>query len=281
MTSELLKDTNLIEELRAENYDFGLSTAYDNCGLALFDLLNVRATATFIATLPPQIFLEAIGVPTLPAYMTDPLFPATLNAKYSFSERVFNTLASIGQIWRLYELYEHETALFKSANASIRGLSAICAVKAAARRILDMWQLTNQLSYVFANANAFLDFNRFYSDKLKFICGVGQQQNRRRHRDLDASAAAANKTQIELPAEYATIFAEAQPAGVILFSLGSVVKMRATPTKTRHALLEALASFTDYTIIFKHEEPPLDADFVRNFSNLHLRAWIPQPALLG
>lgn len=60
----------MLETLKNEKYDIGLSTAFDNCGLGLFHLIGINVTATYSATSVHAGAFEWQGISTPPSFIT-------------------------------------------------------------------------------------------------------------------------------------------------------------------------------------------------------------------
>ena len=68
---------------------------------------------------------------------------------------------------------------------------------------------------------------------------------------------------------------DSSPQGVIYFSMGSVLRSAAFQPPLRAALLKLFGSLP-YTVLWKFEEALTDLP-----PNVHVRAWLPQPSVLG
>uniref|UniRef100_A0A1I7SDH8 glucuronosyltransferase n=1 Tax=Bursaphelenchus xylophilus TaxID=6326 RepID=A0A1I7SDH8_BURXY len=66
----ILSNSKLMADLRSAKYDIGLSPPYDSCGMSLFHMLGIQATAIFTATPPTFFVMESLGIPAPPSFVT-------------------------------------------------------------------------------------------------------------------------------------------------------------------------------------------------------------------
>jgi hypothetical protein len=57
--------------------------------------------------------------------------------------------------------------------------------------------------------------------------------------------------------------------------------MSVTPDEVRKAFFEAFGGLQNYTFIWAHDKPEMDNELASNYSNIHLRQWLPQRQLLS
>ncbi|KAI6196155.1 Glucuronosyltransferase [Aphelenchoides besseyi] len=239
--TQLLSDSRLLNELQNEKYDIGLSTGYDNCGLALFHLIGIKSTAIYVPTPPAIGHLESHGIPSLPSFQTDVIFPIALGTKFTFFERFLNTIDYLKRTYRLHQMIKLETKLIQRLHPNLPSMD----------------ELLMNLAFVFVNVDPILDHPRVFSNKIKFIGGIHLSE--KRNKDL------------QLPDEYRSLLDNSLPDGVVVFSLGSVVKMKSTPEHIRHSFFEALGELQNHTIIWKHEDPEIDNEIAQLYPNIHLK----------
>lgn len=53
------------------------------------------------------------------------------------------------------------------------------------------------------------------------------------------------------------------------------------PVETKTVFLKAFQHFSNYSIIWKSSDEKNDLDFFKNVSNVFVKKWIPQEALLS
>uniref|UniRef100_A0A914E0N6 glucuronosyltransferase n=1 Tax=Acrobeloides nanus TaxID=290746 RepID=A0A914E0N6_9BILA len=73
----LLNQSDFIERLKIEQYDVGISSLYDHCGLGLFYLLGIRSTMGFFPTPMMDWTGWELGLPMAPSYISDLLCDQT------------------------------------------------------------------------------------------------------------------------------------------------------------------------------------------------------------
>ncbi|UMM32359.1 hypothetical protein L5515_006185 [Caenorhabditis briggsae] len=81
-----------------------------------------------------------------------------------------------------------------------------------------------------------------------------------------------------LPEEYEKILQERE--STFLVSFGSLVRSFEMPENFKAGLIKMFESLPDVTFIWKYEKG--DAEFEKRLpKNVHLKKWVPQPALLS
>uniref|UniRef100_A0A1I8ARP2 glucuronosyltransferase n=1 Tax=Steinernema glaseri TaxID=37863 RepID=A0A1I8ARP2_9BILA len=70
-----LAETELLEFLKKEKFDLGISEVFDACGLAIFDEIGLEKHVIMQTALLPEKVAQAFGIPNLPslvpAYYSD------------------------------------------------------------------------------------------------------------------------------------------------------------------------------------------------------------------
>ncbi|KAI6230250.1 Glucuronosyltransferase [Aphelenchoides fujianensis] len=214
----------------------------------LLHAIGVEATATYVATAPSMGYMEMHGIAAPPSYVTDLTFPVAYEAKLNLWQRTHNLMQYLVNIWRTYDFAVAESELFRRVHPSTPSLH----------------ELLMNLQFVFVNSRPLCYNPRVYSDKIKFVGGIHLRMS---------------KTE-PLSGEYVELLANSRPGGVVLFSLGSVVQMLNTPVHVRRSFFHALGQFTNHTVLWKHEQPELDAELAALYPNIILKKWIPQRELL-
>ncbi|CAD5213708.1 unnamed protein product [Bursaphelenchus xylophilus] len=247
-----LENKALVEDLRAENYDLAMVTPFEGCGLALTHILGIKSRAVFVATSSADYVFEGLGIPTPPSYISYVFEPVSPGKKLTFSERLSNYVKWFQKndpqgFWSKYRNLEDPV------------------VQKYYPGTPKYTELFKSVSYVFLNMNELLDIGQPISSKVKFIGGIHVEDGLKK------------KTK-ELPQEYEEILSSG-PKGTVIFSLGSQVDMNLVPMEIKKALVKAFSHFSDYSFIWKHENPGV-ASMV-NSTNIFFKKWIPQKELLA
>ncbi|KAI6183521.1 Glucuronosyltransferase [Aphelenchoides bicaudatus] len=164
----------------------------------------------------------------------------------SFVERAQSLIAHWKFNYYMNELLEEENELFQ-------------------RRFTDfphMRDVFKNMTYYFENAEPLLNIPQPYSEKIKFIGGIGIKRVQ------------------SLNDEYQKLLNKSR-RGTILFSFGSLLRIEQVPLDVQLEILKAFRLFEDYQFLWKHDKPEMLSKWLTNTSNVHLVSWLPQNDLLN
>uniref|UniRef100_A0A1I7SD10 glucuronosyltransferase n=1 Tax=Bursaphelenchus xylophilus TaxID=6326 RepID=A0A1I7SD10_BURXY len=247
---ELMSNTELINQLRAEAYDIILLSAFDGCGISLAHILGIPSTALYVATSSADYVAEGFGIPAPPSYLSNVFVPIAPGRQLTFAERVksyYRWLQRESDWYRALRNVEHPIV-----NKYYPGTPTYT-------------ELFKKLSFVFLNMPELLDIGRPISSKIKFIGGIQMEDELK-------------KPVKELPEEYEKILSS-RPKGTVIFSLGSQIMMGVVPVEIKQALLKSFAKFPEYSFIWKHDQP--ESVGLNNSTNVFFKKWLPQKELLA
>ncbi|KHJ89764.1 hypothetical protein OESDEN_10404 [Oesophagostomum dentatum] len=125
----------------------------------------------------------------------------------------------------------------------------------------DYNELIAETSYVFINANPYLDYPRPVLPKTVMIGGF---------------AASKSEENTKLPQEWDSVLDARDHT--VLVSFGSIFKSIDMPNDFKRGLLDTFASMPNVTFIWKYENPNALAASISE--NVHLSTWVPQAQLL-
>lgn len=78
-----LKDVKLMEELKAEKFDFAFTEYFDICGVALFERIGVEKYGALISSTLNGLITSGYGIPLTLSFIPDEAY------LYSFLSSVF------------------------------------------------------------------------------------------------------------------------------------------------------------------------------------------------
>uniref|UniRef100_A0A8R1DQV4 glucuronosyltransferase n=1 Tax=Caenorhabditis japonica TaxID=281687 RepID=A0A8R1DQV4_CAEJA len=244
----LFHSPELLQRLKDEHFEIGLSEPFFVCGFALFDHLGIKK----IMSIDSHIGLEAPKMAHGLA-MTSSFLPAAFSEgsdQMTFWERIEN----------LYETWLNRKFALLIHNKEMEGMKGIYKGK-------NSWEEIMQLpAYMFTNNNPLLDFP--YPRTSKFI-------------EVGGIAAVEKKRDEVLPKEYNDILNLRNRT--VLISFGSNAKSIFLPNTMKHSLIKALSTIPDVTFIWKYENKTEDIvkEFDPTIKNIFLVEWMPQQALLA
>ncbi|KAK6052709.1 UDP-glucoronosyl and UDP-glucosyl transferase [Cooperia oncophora] len=237
----ILSDNQTISFLQKEQFDVGISEVFALCGFGLFELVKIPNMIGASAVGVIDVMNEAIEVPIMPSFM--PSFLTTYGESMTFPQRFFNFFLH-GAVWIATQnaVRKYERIFMK------HGLQTSLRELIAARS-----------NYVLSNSDEFLDYAFPTSGKLVHVGGIALPQV------------------TKLDEKFRLIMERHDSKGVVLISFGSNAPTVQMPSNIRLAILDAVATFQNYTFIWKIDKN----DTVPTMKNLFTTSWLPQNALLG
>ncbi|CAJ0589634.1 unnamed protein product [Cylicocyclus nassatus] len=232
------------QSLREEKFDVGIAEAYYVCGLALFELLNIKTTIAMLSNIHLESAIYAIGEPAFPSYV--PGLMSTAGDQMTFSQRMQNALSLIFSRMVSSWVNENEIDMIRQKCGSFK----------------DHYELIAQTSFIFTRSNPYLDFPRPTLHKTVMIGGFATNRKlQKKH----------------LLTEEFTDFLDKHNHTVLL-SFGTVVKSKDMPESYKKSILAVISSMPEVGFIWKYEDSDLAS--ARTLSNVLLIPWVPQIALL-
>ncbi|CAD5221605.1 unnamed protein product [Bursaphelenchus okinawaensis] len=238
-----LNDEELLQQLRNEEFDVGVTESFDVCGYGIFAKIGLNKTITISGS---SMFLGQsanLGIPSMTSFVPD-IFGTKVTG---FIDRLKN--------WFTYVMGVH--LVMPAFNGEIG--KAFHLVPGYP----DYMELIARTSFVLVNADEFVDYPRPISHKYLNVAGYGMRRAMSKIGSLDK--------------EFADIFDKATK-GVIYVSFGSMIKSADMPLDIRQAFIEAFASFPEVQFIWKYENA--SHNVAEGYSNIHTGNWLPQREIL-
>ncbi|KHN88811.1 Putative UDP-glucuronosyltransferase ugt-55 [Toxocara canis] len=209
-----LADKKLMDKLREERFDVGITETFNMCGYAIFDKIGIRTHISAFATNLVDVFSYPFGVANNPSYV-----PGTftqLSDVMSYGQR-WQNVASYAALYLMCELFYRPILKFEGVAP---GFS------------LD--DIIPRSVFVFVNSEEFLEYPRPISHKVVFVGGIGVTKPK------------------PLAEEYKRIMDNAKGA-VVLISFGSIAKSSEMPSNIKDAFVGMFAQLPEVTFIWKYE----------------------------
>ncbi|CAB3408965.1 unnamed protein product [Caenorhabditis bovis] len=237
----LVRHSNVIDELRRRQFDVAIAEPISVCGLALMHHIGISKTILASSV----VFFDPIV-----AYSGEPfdpiLFPASLAANsddLDFSSRYSNYKFMENTKYAFEQLFDGEQDAYRKLSADIP----------------DWKELIPSASIMFTNSNPLIDFPRPILQKTVPIGGISVQIGS------------------PLSSEWIEML-EKRPKSMLI-SFGTMAFSSKMPIEWRQNLLNVFASFAKVTFIWKYETD--DLEWANGVDNIHFSKWVPQPALLA
>ncbi|KAI1711658.1 UDP-glucoronosyl and UDP-glucosyl transferase domain-containing protein [Ditylenchus destructor] len=254
---ELLKQQQpLLQELARENYDVGISEAYDGCMFGIFHAIGVKTKFSTYAIQMTSWIGEPFGIPVIPSYVTNYFVPSVKGPNMNFWERISNFYAHVHEYFTLRgSIFRLQQPLFNSVYGP---------------DFPSLRDIAGNISLSFVNGNEFFELPMPTSHKIVYVGGIASDVLK----DLP-----------EVPPEKPTLEPEVQSIfdnakdGVVLFSFGTVIDTKLMSQEMKSAFLKAFARFPTYNFIWKFERNESDSEIFA--PNVHTFGWVNQKAMLA
>ncbi|CAD5228143.1 unnamed protein product [Bursaphelenchus xylophilus] len=239
-----LKDEGLMEELRNEKFDVGLSETFDVCGYGIFEKIGLNKTVAIIGS---SMFLpesSGLGIPTPTSFVPD-LFGRGIDG---FSGRLKN----------FFTYFMGKQFIMPAFTGEIGKAFSLVPGRP------DYRELIARSSFFLVNADEFVDYPRPISHKYINVAGYGMRRAMAKTGELDG--------------EFKKVFEKAQK-GVIYVSFGSMMQSSLMPDAFKQAFIEAFASFPEVQFIWKYENA--SHNVAAGIENIVTGTWLPQREILA
>ncbi|CAJ0603300.1 unnamed protein product [Cylicocyclus nassatus] len=242
--TDLLENKELLEQLKAEKFDLGITELFDFTGMAVFEAIGLK---NIVGAHAQSALFEgtayAIGSPVIPSLM-----PASLGItddSLSFTTRAIN-------LFFTYLSYYFQSSLASAAENAMK--------KQLGSSATPIWDQVGHMTWILTNSEPLLEFDKPTLNKVIHIGGIGVHEPKPLDKEWDKILNLRKST--------------------VLISFGSVAPSVSMPLVVKKAFIEVIKSFPDVTFIWKYEQPD-EAPFAKDVENLILSSWTPQSDLLA
>ncbi|EGT43686.1 hypothetical protein CAEBREN_32784 [Caenorhabditis brenneri] len=245
--TQLFKDEKILNELKSMNFDVVISETFELTGIYLAHFLDVPC----IPMMPAVRFTntkDVFGQPSILGYVQQP--GSKMAPEAGFFDRLNDVyrkfLDDINTDWTSY----YQSKAFE---------------KAVGHSLPDWKDLVRKSPIYMTNSNPYLDFAVPTTAPVVHVGGITM--------DLEKI-----KNPAPLPEDYEKILQERE--STVLISFGSVIRSFQMPENFKEGIIKMFNSLPEVTFIWKYEKD--DVEFQKRLpKNVHLKKWVPQPALLA
>ncbi|ULT92308.1 hypothetical protein L3Y34_009815 [Caenorhabditis briggsae] len=243
----LFSNSELLETLRAHEYDVGIAEPLMTCSLALFRHLKIEKVILASSCPNYDSVMAAMGEPADTSYVPS-IFSEVSGDRMDFADRLENYDMYSFMIERYSQMYDDEAKVYR---------------RFLGEDFPDWRELIPDASVHFTNSIPYLDFPRPSIRKTIDIGGISVDlekiQSETLNGDFDRILDLREKT--------------------MFISFGTLAKSSEMPKNYKENLLEVFKSEPNTTFIWKYEHD--DVRFAESLENLELVKWAPQTALLN
>uniref|UniRef100_A0AAF5DKA4 glucuronosyltransferase n=1 Tax=Strongyloides stercoralis TaxID=6248 RepID=A0AAF5DKA4_STRER len=236
-----------LDFLKDEKFDLGFVEMIEYCGHGILHYLNIKTTIWISTTPLHDTVAWNFGLPTTPSYI--PSVEENFNGPImNFWERLINTRQLLIQLSLQYISSEMCTSTFRN---NIR------------EDFPNLRSLARKSSIGFVMTDEILDVPRPILHKIIYIGGLGFENPK------------------PLTSYWSSIMNMGKK-GVILFSMGTGASFSLFTVEKKMDILKAFNEFPEYQFILKiNKDDEESKELIKNFNNIVLTKWMPQPDLLG
>uniref|UniRef100_A0A8R1I7K0 glucuronosyltransferase n=1 Tax=Caenorhabditis japonica TaxID=281687 RepID=A0A8R1I7K0_CAEJA len=240
---KVLQHREILETLRAENFDLAITEPVDGCAYALFEYLQIRAHITVLSCVRFDHVSDVISQPIVPSYV-----PST----QSFSS---DQMSMFERFWNLVTFYYGRFTFANILDQEFELARQILGIERSWREVLP------EASFILSNQIPILDFPAPTFDKIVPIGGFTVKKSEK---------------SLKFDEKWDKILSLRRKN--VLISFGSNAKSVDMPEEYRTSLLHVIQSMPDTTFIWKYEDPEPKFDLPEN---VFLSPWLPQNELLA
>ncbi|GMS99267.1 hypothetical protein PENTCL1PPCAC_21442 [Pristionchus entomophagus] len=242
----VLKEEQLIERLRNEEYDVFIAENFDMCGIGLVPLIKPRALINTAASSPIAWMSDEFGLPSALSYNPSPTIShVDIHSMWSRLNNIISELMYYrffaSSRWMIEDLFREK---FGPDYPSLKGISSHAA-------------------YTLIYSEPLIDYASPTLNRVVYVGGIGARPAKELDEHFDRLLVLRTRT--------------------VLISFGTVVMTHRIPENVKRSIVQAVSRFPDVTFIWKYENPE-DAfakETASVASNLHLAKWIPQNDILS
>ncbi|KAH7702339.1 Protein UGT-49, partial [Aphelenchoides avenae] len=240
---------DVLEQLRAENFDVFIGEQLTLCGTGLSHVLGIK-THIWMSSCPILDHVSSvIGIPLQTSYVPT-ITSAGFSDKMTYWERVGNWLFSSVNHYGFGQGSKWETEVFR---------------KHFGPDFPDFDDIGKESPLTLVNVDEFVDFPRTTLHNIVYIGGLGLT----------------NASHVALSDPFKSEVLKGKE-GVVLVSLGSNLYTRFVASEVRENLLRAMSELADYHFIFKiDKEDEVTKRLASSYPNIFTTSWMPQPELLA
>ncbi|KAI3418957.1 hypothetical protein GPALN_008050 [Globodera pallida] len=240
----------LLEALKAEQFELFIGGQINFCGSGLSQLLNIPVHVLLVSCPIQEHVSSVLGLHSPSSYVPS-IYGMAYNDKMSLFERFGNLIAQM--------IYE---------DAFLYGMDDLTARlrRRFGDRLQSVRDIVKESPLVFVNVDEFSDFPRPLFPNVIYIGG------------LELEGTPETKA---LQEPYKSVMEKGR-RGVVFFSMGSAVRTNVLPESFMQNVLGAFAQLPEWHFIVKIEdEDELSKKLAENIPNVHLTPWAPQRAILA
>ncbi|CAJ0603735.1 unnamed protein product [Cylicocyclus nassatus] len=243
MARTLLNDDQLLQQLKSENFDVGITELFEFSGFPVFEAIGLK---NIIGAHSMGLFegsAYAIGVPVIPSYV-----PASLGITDDSS----SFLTRVKSIVYTYLSYHFQ-------NSAASGVDEVMFEKLG-KSATPIWDSVSNMTWLLTNVDPLFDFAKPTLNKVVDIGGIGVHEAKPLEKNWNDVMNLRSRT--------------------ILISFGSVLRSASMPEAYKQSVINLIKLNPDITFIWKYEEPE-SAVFADGLENLVMSKWTPQTDLLA
>ncbi|EGT42437.1 hypothetical protein CAEBREN_32782 [Caenorhabditis brenneri] len=241
----VFQQTKILEQLRNERFDLGITESLFICGYPLFDHIGIKTVINADSVLFMDAMKNALGEPASSAYYPALISPMT--DKMSILGRIKNSIQMLLPAYFSKMRFEEELEMIKPFYNGTK-----------------TWrEHLEGVAFNMVNSNRYLDYASPTLPKTVFVGGM--------------QVSTKKQGNVKLSEEWHNLLDKRKQN--VLVSFGSNAFSSEMPDEFKNAFLEVFESMPNVTFIWKYEVE--NATLASHLPNVKLTTWMPQNDLLA
>ncbi|CAI5449618.1 unnamed protein product [Caenorhabditis angaria] len=240
-TKLMLNDAKLIDSMKNEKFDIGLTELFDFSGVAFFhaidlkNVIGVHTTSVFEGT------LLATGAPILPSFVP---------GSQTFTDDSGSILSRVYNIYMTYWSYKFQDKLLGYVQKAVDE-------HFGKKLAPNLWDLVSDITWFFVNSDPIFDFPKPIPHNIVEIAGISVSKTK------------------PLDDYWNSVMNRRQKT--VLVSFGSIASPNTMPENVKSSIFDTFRAFPDVTFVLKFD----DSQNPIGIENVVTAKWMPQNDLLA
>ncbi|CDH92992.1 glucuronosyltransferase [Caenorhabditis elegans] len=242
-TKNLIDNKALVQQMKDEKFDIGITELFDFSGLAFFEVIGLKNVMGAHTTSVFEGTLMATGAPILPSFVP---------ASQTFTDDSGSILSRLNNLYMTYWSYQFQNKIQSFAQKALDEHYE----KGKAPKI---WNLVSDITWFFVNSDPIFDFPKPLPQNIVEIAGISVPEIKPVGKEWDEILSKRSKN--------------------VLVSFGSIASPTTMPEAVKKSIVDAFAAFPDVTFIWKYDDT--ESKLTAHLDNVHIVKWMPQNDLLA
>ncbi|EFO92433.1 CRE-UGT-45 protein [Caenorhabditis remanei] len=259
-TKSLINNKALVQQMKDEKFDIGITELFDFSGLAFFEVIGLKNVIGAHTTSVFEGTLMATGAPILPSFVP---------GSQTFTDDSGSILSRLNNLYMTYWSYEFQNKIQGFAQKALDehygkakspkiwvGVFVLILTKLSSNLFQN---LVKDITWFFVNSDPIFDFPKPLPPNIIEIAGISVSKIHPLDKEWDEILNKRSKN--------------------VLVCFGSIASPTTMPESVKKSIVDTFAAFPDVTFIWKYEDT--ESGLTAHLNNVHIVKWMPQNDLLA